>query len=302
MDVPNKSIEDMLAELDDSSSVTPDSLPSNTEGNGTDTREEGQETSSLDLLAATLGIDLSDAQPPSDEPVVDEPPVEKPKRSRAKKVVSDEELAQKEAEKEAKAKAKAEAQAKKKADAEAKKLAKAEEKARKEAEKEQAKADTAEEVETESKPKVQKAPFKMDAPIPVTKFRDLTIGFYGNILEPLDGPDKEGFVWAEVPKTKYHPSEHESYRGKGRTVLVINQDSKRYLVGVEQEGSFEGVIEVTNRGRGALRCRQLAQALGLAYMEKADEIKVSDTEYQAYLEKTKQPVAPEIPVKIESVS
>jgi hypothetical protein len=141
----------------------------------------------------------------------------------------------------------------------------------------------------EPKQKLERVQIKMDAPIPVVQFRDLTIGYYGNILEPLPEPDKHGYTWKEVPKQKFHPAAQEANRSKGRMVLVINAEAKRYLVAIEEGESLEGIIEVTNKGRGSLRCRQLAQALGVAFTEKADELPVDPMKYAELMEKTPKP-------------
>lgn len=130
--------------------------------------------------------------------------------------------------------------------------------------------------------------FRMDAPVPVVKYRDLVIGYYGNILESLAEPDKDGFTWKERKLGKYQWGLQERYRDtNGRMVLVINEKAGRYIVGVgKPDGSFEGILEVTNRGRGVARCKQLAQALELAYLERSDEIRVEDAQYQEYKAKT----------------
>lgn len=129
----------------------------------------------------------------------------------------------------------------------------------------------------------------IDAPIPYTEFRGLLIGVYGNILEELEEPDANGYKHAEIKLERYNPKAHEQFRNtNGRMLLLIPQGGSTYMVVAENpDGTREPVIEVTNKGRGRLRCRQLAQALGLAYMDKEDQEIVDFDSYNKLKEKIK---------------
>lgn len=122
----------------------------------------------------------------------------------------------------------------------------------------------------------------VDAPIPAVQFKDLIIGMYGDILESLDEPTEEGFEYQKIQLERFNSRAHEAFRDeKGYTELIYTQTGSTYLVAVnnKETGKVEPVIEVTNRGRGFLRCRQVANILLLAHNEKKDYRIVSDEEY-----------------------
>lgn len=122
----------------------------------------------------------------------------------------------------------------------------------------------------------------VDAPIPVVQFKGLIIGMYGDILEPLDEPTEEGFEYQSIKLERFNSRAHEAFRdNKGYTELLYTQTGSTYLVAVnnKETGKVEPVIEVTNRGRGFLRCKQIANILLLAHNQKKDYRIVSDEEY-----------------------
>jgi hypothetical protein len=121
----------------------------------------------------------------------------------------------------------------------------------------------------------------IDAPIPAVEYRGHKIGVFGNLLEELEAPDANGYKYAELKLERFNATAHESFRNKnGRMVLLYPQGGGVYLVAAElPDGTKEPVIEVTNRGRGCLRCRQLATRFMMAYTEKKDEVMIQPTEY-----------------------
>lgn len=134
----------------------------------------------------------------------------------------------------------------------------------------------------EEKAKAPKAPkIPIDAPIPAVEFRGHKIGVFGNILEEMESADKNGYTFAEMKLERFNATAHESFRNKnGRMVLVFPQGGGSYMVAAElPDGTKEPVIEVTNRGRGCLRCRQLATVFHMAYQEKKDEAMIPMAEY-----------------------
>lgn len=139
------------------------------------------------------------------------------------------------------------------------------------------------ETEKEEKPKKKRTgAIPMDAPIPVRNFRNLILGIYGNILEPLEEKDDKGFEYEELKLERFNAKAHETFRKtKGNMNLLYTRAGGSYLIVHElPTGEFEPVLEVTNKGRGHLRCKQIANALHLAYNEKNDQKVVDDTLYQ----------------------
>lgn len=161
---------------------------------------------------------------------------------------------------------------------------------------EQAEAENAEfaklvdQMEAEEKPKkkgVRKATIPMDAPIPVRQFQNLLIGVYGNVLEEREEPFPEGHKFEgltheEIKLERFNPKAHESFRKtKGNMHLVYTNVGSTYLIIFKKaDGTVEPVLEVANKGRGHLRCKQIANHLQVAYNEKNDQEVISAEEYQ----------------------
>lgn len=139
------------------------------------------------------------------------------------------------------------------------------------------------EPEAEEKPKKKRSGgIPMDAPIPVREYRSLILGIYGNILEPLEEKDDKGFEYCELKLERFNAKAHETFRKtKGNMNLLYTRGGGTYLIVHElPTGEFEPVLEVSNKGRGHFRCKQLANALQLAYNEKNDQKVVADELYQ----------------------
>lgn len=273
----NDALADLLNSIEEDATLNPIPTIKEAANEAQEPAEEAEDiTSSIDNLAKELGIDLSGVE----KGIVTPPPAPKEEKKGRSKREPKAKVVKEKVVKEPKAKVVKEPKTK----VEKKKAEPKQPKAKVEGTPEKPS-----EGGTEKESKLTRVQVKMDAPIPVVKFKDLVIGYYGNILEPLPEPDKDGYQWKEVPKQKYHPAEQELYRSKGRMVLVVHTEGSRYLVGVEVGETFEGIIEVSNKGRGSLRCRQLAQALEVAYSEKADELVVDKDKYAELLEKTPKP-------------
>lgn len=147
------------------------------------------------------------------------------------------------------------------------------------------------EKEEEPKKKATRARIPMDAPIPVRKYENLLIGVYGNILcereEPFpEGHKFEGLVHEEIKLERFNPKAHEVFRNtKGHMHLLYTNTSSTYLIALKKpDGSIDPILEVTNKGRGHLRCRQLANMLQVAYNEKQDQEVISAEDYQKLTE------------------
>lgn len=149
-----------------------------------------------------------------------------------------------------------------------------------------------ENLEAEEKPKkATRARIPMDAPIPVRKYENLLIGVYGNILcereEPFpEGHKFEGLMHEEIKLERFNPKAHEVFRNtKGHMHLLYTNTSSTYLIALKKpDGSIDPILEVTNKGRGHLRCRQLANILQVAYNEKQDQEVISAEDYQKLTE------------------
>jgi hypothetical protein len=139
----------------------------------------------------------------------------------------------------------------------------------------------------EEKPKKKRNTVPMNAPIPVRNFRNLILGIYGNILEPLEEKDDKGFEYEELKLERFNAKAHETFRStKGNMTVLYTSGGGAYLIAHElPSGEFEPVLEVTNRGRGNLRCKQIANVLQLAFNEKKDNKIIEDTLYQELAEK-----------------
>lgn len=136
-------------------------------------------------------------------------------------------------------------------------------------------------VKAEKKASENKTRIPIDAPIPVREWRGLTLGVYGNILEKLEEPDENGYEWYKITFERFNTRAHEQFREtNGNMSLYYRRGGGRYLIVFESpDGTIEPVLEVTNRGRGHLRCRQYANALLLAHDEKRDYKYLEAEEY-----------------------
>lgn len=136
-------------------------------------------------------------------------------------------------------------------------------------------------VKAEKKASENKTRIPIDAPIPVREWRGLTLGVYGNILEKLEEPDENGYEWYKITFERFNTRAHEQFREtNGNMSLYYRRGGGRYLIVFESpDGAIEPVLEVTNRGRGHLRCRQYANALLLAHDEKRDYKYLETEEY-----------------------
>jgi hypothetical protein len=135
----------------------------------------------------------------------------------------------------------------------------------------------------EKKPKKPRVTIPIDAPIPAVSFRGMLIGVYGNVLDELEEQDENGYLYYERKLERFNQRANESLRStKGRMVIVGTSNGSTYLVVAEEKDKgMEPVIEVTNKGRGHLRCKQLANILQLAHSDKKD---IEYVTHEAYTE------------------
>jgi hypothetical protein len=131
----------------------------------------------------------------------------------------------------------------------------------------------------------------MDAPIRVLDFQGIPCSVYGSPLVH-SGHSMYGY---EEPDRKYRVAEHEAFRSKGRLVKINHQRNvkgekhgNRYLIALENEGTLEPIMEVTNGGRCVLRCKQWAKVLKFAYHPDPDELTHSENEYTLLILKLKE--------------
>lgn len=142
-------------------------------------------------------------------------------------------------------------------------------------------------IEEQEKPKkARKATIPMDAPIPVRQYKNLLLGIYGNILEEREEafPAEHkyaGMVHEEVKLERFNAKAHEVFRNtKGHMHLVYTNVGATYLIVMKKpDGTLEPVLEVANKGRGHLRCKQIANHLQVAYNEKNDQEVISGELY-----------------------
>jgi hypothetical protein len=139
----------------------------------------------------------------------------------------------------------------------------------------------------EEKPKKpRKTSIPMDAPIPVRNYENLILGIYGNILDEREEPFPTshkfaGMTYEERKLERFNPKAHEVFRNtKGNMHLVYTNVGATYLIVMKKpDGTLEPVLEVANKGRGHLRCKQIANALQVAYNEKNDQEVISAEVY-----------------------
>lgn len=160
-------------------------------------------------------------------------------------------------------------------------------------------ADAKPEVEEKpKKPRTLKLPFEERKRIPIRKYGELILGMFGDILEPLDEPDKNGYNYDVLKLERFNSKAHEVFRKtKGHMHLVYTNASSSYMiVRKSPDGTMDPVLEVTNKGRGHLQSKQLANVLQLAYNEKNDQEVISAEEYQKLAEQIEL-----LPINAESV-
>jgi hypothetical protein len=133
----------------------------------------------------------------------------------------------------------------------------------------------------EKKPRKKRATIPMDAPIPVRQYENLILGVYGNILEELEEPNENGFKFEEIKLERFNAKAHETFRKtKGHMHLLYTQAGSSYLIVMKKaDGTLDPVLEVSNKGRGHLRCKQIANFLQVAYNEKNDQEVISSEQY-----------------------
>ena len=140
----------------------------------------------------------------------------------------------------------------------------------------------------EEKPKKKRSTlsFEDKKRIPIRKYRDYTLGMYGDILQRLDEPDKHGYNYDVLKLERFNSKAHEIFRKtKGHMHLVYTNVGSAYMIVYKQpDGTFEPVLEVTNKGRGHLQSKQLANVMQVAYNEKNDQETISAEQYQSLVE------------------
>lgn len=152
--------------------------------------------------------------------------------------------------------------------------------------------------EKPKKPRTLKLPFEDRKRIPIRKYGELTLGMFGDILEPLDEPDKNGYNYDVLKLERFNSKAHEVFRNtKGHMHLVYTNASSTYMIVYKKpDGTLDPVLEVTNKGRGHLQSKQLANVLQLAYNEKNDQETISAEQYTKLAEQIEL-----LPINAESV-
>lgn len=126
-----------------------------------------------------------------------------------------------------------------------------------------------------------KLSFEARKRIPIRQYGNLILGMFGDILEPLEEKDKNGYSYEVVKLERFNSKAHEIFRKtKGHMHLVYTNAGSTYLIVYKKpDGTLEPVLEVTNKGRGHLQSKQLANVLQLAYNEKHDQEVISGELY-----------------------
>jgi hypothetical protein len=124
----------------------------------------------------------------------------------------------------------------------------------------------------------------MDYPISVFTYRGVPCSIFGS---PLRHQTENGYL--EVERS-YNTKTQERFRQNGWITLIhhennTDQKGNRYVIAEDVNHEILlPIMEVTNHGRGSLRCKQWAKTLNLAFDDKHDEQRMSVHQYTKLLQ------------------